>query len=392
MAPNLTTASALFLTDTEGSVIYPSAPQSLTSRKTQQHQSSQLELPSSGAAPYYEWSIVWRNVLAFIYLHGGALYGLYLVFTTAHPATFPWAFLVAGLAALGVTAGAHRLWCHRAYKAKWPLRLILAILQTVAFQNHIYEWVRDHRVHHKFAETDADPHNSKRGFFFSHIGWLMVRKHPDVINKGRTVDMSDLLQDPIVVWQMRTYLVTLPLVCFVLPTWVPIYFWNEDPWTSWYVASILRYTLSLNLTWLVNSAAHIWGTRPFDKNISATDNVPVAVMAFGEGWHNYHHAFPWDYKAGELGNYRTNFSTGFIDMFAKIGWAYDLKTVSPEMIKRRAKRSGDGTYWGDLGVSGVPVGEGHDHEGSIWGWGDKDMPEEDIKDVLITHKSEVETS
>ena len=71
------------------------------------------------------------------------------------------------------------------------------------FQNHIYEWVRDHRVHHKFCDTDADPHNSQRGFFFCHIGWLMIKKHPDVKTKGKTVDMSDLLQDPIVVWQRR---------------------------------------------------------------------------------------------------------------------------------------------------------------------------------------------
>ena len=71
------------------------------------------------------------------------------------------------------------------------------------FQNHIYEWVRDHRTHHKFTDTDADPHNSRRGFFFCHIGWLMVRKHPDVKIKGKSIDMSDLEKDPIVVWQRR---------------------------------------------------------------------------------------------------------------------------------------------------------------------------------------------
>ena len=71
------------------------------------------------------------------------------------------------------------------------------------FQNHIYEWVRDHRSHHKFTDTDADPHNSTRGFFFCHMGWLMVRKHPDVKLKGKSIDMSDVEQDPIVVWQRR---------------------------------------------------------------------------------------------------------------------------------------------------------------------------------------------
>lgn len=109
----------------------------------------------------------------------------------------------AACSALGITVGAHRLWSHRCYNARVPMRLLLALFQTMAFQNHIYEWVRDHRVHHKFCDTDADPHNSSRGFFFSHMGWLMIRKHADVSIKGRTVDMADLEADPIVMWQKK---------------------------------------------------------------------------------------------------------------------------------------------------------------------------------------------
>jgi stearoyl-CoA desaturase (delta-9 desaturase) len=83
------------------------------------------------------------------------------------------------------------------------------IMQTLALQNDIYEWCRDHRVHHKFSETDADPHNSRRGFFFAHMGWLLVKKHPEVKEKGKTVDMSDVWADPIVRFQRRFY---IPLV------------------------------------------------------------------------------------------------------------------------------------------------------------------------------------
>lgn len=104
-------------------------------------------------------------------------------------------------AGFGVTAGAHRLWAHKSYKAKLPLRIILMIFQTMAFQNCIHEWVRDHRAHHKFCDTDADPHNSRRGFFFSHMGWLMCKKHPDVKAKGQTIDMSDIEADPVVMFQ-----------------------------------------------------------------------------------------------------------------------------------------------------------------------------------------------
>lgn len=104
---------------------------------------------------------------------------------------------------MGITAGAHRLWSHKSYKAKLPLKIFLTICNTIAFQNSIWEWARDHRVHHKFSETDADPHNAKNGFFFSHVGWLLVKKHPDVRRKGKVIDMSDLDQDPVVAFQKK---------------------------------------------------------------------------------------------------------------------------------------------------------------------------------------------
>ncbi|KAL0831151.1 hypothetical protein ABMA28_002020 [Loxostege sticticalis] len=342
---------------------------------------------SQGKNRSHEWQIVWRNVFAFIYLHTAAVYGLYLIFT-GRAKLYTWVFAVvfAVASGMGVTAGAHRLWAHRAYKARWPLRVFLAILQTMAFQNHIYEWVRDHRVHHKFTETDADPHNAKRGFFFSHIGWLMVRKHKEVFEKGASVDMSDLEKDPIVMFQKKTYLVVMPLLCFLIPAWIPVHYWGENAWSSWYVAAILRYTIALHFTWLVNSAAHIWGNRPYDKYIGATDNKTVAICAFGEGWHNYHHVFPWDYKAAELGNYSTNLSTGLIDIAAKIGWAYDLKTVSADMIRKRAARTGDGSHpTCQEGPKSVDDDDDHHHENAVWGWDDKDMPEEDKQLAQITH-------
>lgn len=79
------------------------------------------------------------------------------------------------ISGLGITAGAHRLWAHRSYKARFPLRVILMIFNTIAFQDAAMHWARDHRVHHKYSETDADPHNATRGFFFSHMGWLLVK-------------------------------------------------------------------------------------------------------------------------------------------------------------------------------------------------------------------------
>ncbi|KAH8346983.1 acyl-CoA Delta-9 desaturase [Drosophila kikkawai] len=311
--------------------------------------------------------LVWRNIIAFGYLHLAALYGAYLMVTSAKWPTIALAYILYVVSGLGITAGAHRLWAHRSYKAKWPLRLLLVIFNTIAFQDAAYHWARDHRVHHKYSETDADPHNATRGFFFSHVGWLLCKKHPEVKAKGKGVDLSDLRADPILMFQKKYYMLLMPIACFIVPTAVPMYFWGESFVNAWFVATMFRWCFILNVTWLVNSAAHKFGGRPYDKFINPSENISVAILAFGEGWHNYHHVFPWDYKTAELGQYSLNFTTAFIDFFAKIGWAYDLKTVSTDIIKKRVKRTGDGTH-------------------ATWGWGDVDQPKEEIEDAVITHK------
>uniref|UniRef100_A0A1E1WUE8 Fatty acid desaturase domain-containing protein n=3 Tax=Pectinophora gossypiella TaxID=13191 RepID=A0A1E1WUE8_PECGO len=267
------------------------------------------------------------------------------------------------MSGLGITAGAHRLWAHKSYKAKWPLRLILVIFNTIAFQDSAIDWARDHRMHHKYSETDADPHNATRGFFFSHIGWLLVRKHPELKKKGQGLDLSDLYADPILRFQKKYYIYLMPLACFVMPTVVPVYLWGESWTNAFFVCALFRYAFILNVTWLVNSAAHKWGDKPYDKSIKPAQNLSVSVFALGEGFHNYHHTFPWDYKTAELGNNSLNFTTNFINFFSKIGWAYDLKTVSDEIVKARVERTGDGSH-------------------HLWGWGDKDHDQKEINAAI----------
>lgn len=285
--------------------------------------------------------IVWRNVILMAFLHAASLYSIFLI-PTARPLTLFWSYVCFFITALGVTAGAHRLWSHRSYKAKLPLRVFLAAANSMAFQNDIFEWSRDHRVHHKYSETDADPHNAKRGFFFAHIGWLFVRKHRDVIEKGRKLDVSDLLADPVVMFQRRYYIISVLVMCFLVPTLVPWYFWGESLWTAYFLAAILRYTVSLNFTWLVNSAAHMYGNRPYDINISPRENRFVTFGAIGEGFHNFHHTFPFDYSASEFG-LRFNPTTCFIDLMCWFGLASDCKKVSAQMVGARKGRTGDGS-------------------------------------------------
>lgn len=132
----------------------------------------------------YKMEIVWKNVILISVIHLFGLYGYYLLVTSAMWTTIIASPFFIAIAGFGGGAGVHRYWSHRAYKANLALRLVLIYLNTMLTQADVYEWTRDHRLHHKHTETDADPYNAKRGFFFSHCGWLMVKKHPEVKEKG----------------------------------------------------------------------------------------------------------------------------------------------------------------------------------------------------------------
>jgi stearoyl-CoA desaturase (delta-9 desaturase) len=337
--------------------------------------------------PQYRWKLIWRNIILYLIMHITGLYGLYLLVLYSQWKTIFWAWFLLVAALQGVTAGTHRLWAHKAYKAKLPLKMLLCIFQTLSLQNHIYDWATYHRVHHKYVDTDADPHNSRRGFFFSHVGWLFIEPRPNVAEKYKSIDFSDLEADPVVMIQKKYYHVFFaPVIGFLLPAVIPWYFWNESFETAFFVSTMLRYAMCTNITFLVNSWAHIFGSRPYDKNIYPTESPTVAVLTGGEGWHNYHHTFPWDYKTGEFGKYRSNLTTGFLDLMAAIGWAYDLKTASEEMIMKRVNRTGDGSRKFDKLFN--PSADDHHGDDLVWGWGDKDMTQEDFSFVKIRNQKD----
>lgn len=133
------------------------------------------------------------------------------------------------------------------------------------------------------------------------------------------------------------------MISLALPTLILVYYFDETFNAAFHVGFIIRFNFILHATFLINSYAHAVGSKPYDKSIRPTENRMVSLFTQGEGWHNFHHTFPWDYHAAELGDYRLNITNAYIDFFAKIGWAYDLKTVSKEMIQRRIARSGDGS-------------------------------------------------
>lgn len=150
----------------------------------------------------------------------------------------------------------------------------------------------------------------------------------------------------------------MPFCAILLPLGIPIYFWGETLHNSFYISLMLRWVFGINCTWLINSAAHFYGDKPYDKRIKPTNNVLVSMFILGEGSHNYHHVFPWDYLTSELGNSKFNLTTGFIDLCAYFGWTWDRRRVTNlDMVRQRVIRTGDGTHLIYGRVHGN--GEGH---------------------------------
>lgn len=272
--------------------------------------------------------IVWYNVMILAVWHMGFMYASMYVLPTC--SWFELAVLWWGLwywSGLGITAGTHRLWSHKSYAASRPLRWFLMCMNCMAFQGSILEWSRDHRTHHKGSETNADPHNASRGFFFAHCGWIMVRKHDQVKIQGKKINLQDLYDDQVVMFQHRHYLSLALVWCYVLPTLFGVLV-TGGSWTKgFWIAGVFRHVWVLHMTWCVNSVAHFWGTRPYAPDINPAENWFVSLCAIGEGWHNYHHAFPSDYATGEFGvlSGQWNPTTLFIDACTAMGWAWDLK-------------------------------------------------------------------
>jgi len=211
------------------------------------------------------------------------------------------------------------------------------IFNSIANQGSIFYWARDHRVHHQYCDTAADPHDANRGFWFSHVGWLLVREKAAVLEAFKTVNVSDLYADPVVMFQKITDPFWNLLWCFAFPSFTTL-IWGDTLWNGFLLAGVLRYVAMLNATWAVNSVVHAWGSRPYNPSHLTTDNGWVSLFAIGEGWHNWHHAFAWDYAAAELGPMlQFNPTKVFIDAMAFFGCAWDRKRAVQVWANRKAR-------------------------------------------------------
>jgi stearoyl-CoA desaturase (delta-9 desaturase) len=239
-----------------------------------------------------------------------------------HPAAWVWFALFLGANGMSITCGYHRLIAHSSYDAHWLLKAVYLLFGAMALQNSALYWSAGHRVHHKFIDDPGrDPYCAKKGFWFSHIGW-MLHNYPS----GR-IDLSsvkDLQRDALIMFQHRYYLPIALGSNFGLPILASLI--TGDFWGTLLIAGVLRLVVSHHATFFINSLAHMWGSQPYTDRNTARDNPVVALLTYGEGYHNFHHMFAHDYRNG-VRWWQWDPSKWFIRVMSWVGLTRNLKRV-----------------------------------------------------------------
>jgi stearoyl-CoA desaturase (delta-9 desaturase) len=237
--------------------------------------------------------------------------------------------LLLGANGMAITCGYHRLFAHATYEAHPALKVAYLLFGAMALQNSALVWSANHRVHHRYIDDpERDPYCARLGFWFSHIGW-MLRSYP-----SGDPDFSaarDLERDHLVRYQHRYYLPLALAMNLGLPLllgWA-----NGDIFGMLLLAGVLRLVVSHHATFFINSLAHIWGSQPYTDDNTARDNGVVALLTYGEGYHNFHHMFAHDYRNG-VRWWQWDPSKWFITAMRWLGLATNLKRIPWFKIQR----------------------------------------------------------
>ncbi|HEY4740078.1 MAG TPA: fatty acid desaturase [Candidatus Acidoferrales bacterium] len=288
-----------------------------------------MELTDLRAAkPKDDTGINWVTASVMVIFHALAIVALfYFTWTGFFVAVALWWISTS----LGIGMGYHRLLTHRGYKIPRWLEYSLTVCATLALEGGPIFWVATHRIHHQFSDQDGDPHSPVEGTWWAHMGWILVGKsmHHDTSTLARYV--PDLAKDKFYVWITKYHYVPLIAVGVILLTvggW-PIVLWGI----------FLRTVVGLQTTWLVNSATHSWGTRRYKTRDMSTNSLWVALLTWGEGWHNNHHAHPTSARHG-LKWYEIDFNWYGIWILNKLGLARDLRVADVRADENAKKTLG----------------------------------------------------
>jgi fatty-acid desaturase len=258
-------------------------------------------------------TINWKNVTIISSFHLVAIVALF---------TFSWQNLAALLivkwmvGSLGIGVGWHRLLTHRSFRAPKWLEYTLSILATMSIQDSPEKWIATHRIHHKFTEMDGDPHSTRSGFWWAQMGWVLRGTAQDHDEATLKRYVPDLLKDRGHRLISRYYYVPVIISAFIL--------FAIGGWTMVIWGVVARVVVQWHATWFVNSLSHIYGDRPYETADDSTNNWFVALVSFGEGWHNNHHAFPTSARHG-LEWFQFDMNWIAIRIFEKLGWATQIK-------------------------------------------------------------------
>ncbi len=289
-------------------------------------------IPTSSTKP----PLIWLNVGLFglttlIALVGVPLYGVLVGYDFWHLLA---TLLCVGFCGMSITAGYHRLWAHHAWETNALVRTVFALGGAFALQNSALHWASDHRVHHKHVDdNERDPYSARRGFWYSHMGWMLREYQASRYHDYRNV--TDLQRDKVVMWQHRHYLALSILTNFGIPTGIGLV--HGDVVGMLLTAGFLRLVIAHHVTFFINSWAHRFGSQPFCDTHTARDSALLAYFTFGEGYHNYHHSFQFDYRNG-VRWWQFDPTKWLIFGLSKMGLAHNLRRVHEDRIERARAR------------------------------------------------------
>ena len=272
----------------------------------------------------YNWNMVFfLTIIPLIGIFGTSIYVYYNGIVWQEPVLLLVFWFISGM---GITMGYHRLFAHKSFKTNSFVEWILMIFGSLAFENTILKWVSDHRKHHNFSDTKDDPYSIMEGFWHAHIGWI-IKNTPE--KQSRIKGVKDLESKPAIKFQNKYYFHIGIIVGFILPLIVGLIY--DRPLGAVLWAGFLRVTLVHHATFFINSLCHFVGNRPYDYKSSARDSWFVSLFTFGEGYHNYHHTFQWDYRNG-VKWFAFDPSKWIIKLLSFIGITYDLRETKEYLI------------------------------------------------------------
>ncbi len=241
-----------------------------------------------------------------------------------HPKDIALLLSMYAITAMGVTIGFHRMLTHRSFRPHPVVKFLLLVFGSMSLEGPALQWAATHTKHHAQADREGDPHSPVEGFFHAHLGWMLKNREADP-----NIYARHLLADPMVVFVSRTFFVWVGLsllIPFLLGGWSGL-LWG----------GLVRICLTHHVTWSVNSVCHTFGRREFETPDRSRNEWLVGLLAFGEGWHNNHHAFPRSAFHG-LHWWQVDFSSYIIWTLERVGLVGEVYRVTPAMLAHRSVR------------------------------------------------------